>query len=110
MSRNQYTRKINNALKSLGVESKKKEHFGRDTAPAIMDIEGVCGLGQRNMSDWVADVFQKTYSKRLPLGALRALAGYSSKRGYYKNPRTTFKGNVDHEKLSIMIFPWSMII
>ena len=82
-------------MKSLGIVSKKKEHLGRDTVPAIIDIEGVCEMEQRNMGNWAADLFKKTYSKRLPLGALRALVGYGSKRGCYKNPRTTFKGNVE---------------
>ena len=92
MCKGTYTKKITDCLQELGIPSKKKEHFGRNTGPAIMDVEEVCGLDQRNMGNWAADVFQKNYSKRLPLGALRVLAGYSKERGYYKNTRTTFTG------------------
>ena len=106
MNKGAYTKKITNCLKSLGITSNKKEHIGRDTAPAIMDIEEVCGLDQRNMGNWASDVYQKCYSKRLPLGALRALAGFSKTRGKYKNPRTSFKGEVQHELLAKQIFPW----
>ena len=106
MHKGAYTKKITMCLKALGISSKKKEHIGRDTAPAIMDIEEVCGLDQRNMGNWAVDVFQNSYSKRLPLGALRVLAGYSKERGKYKNPRTTFKGEECHTQLAKQIFPW----
>ena len=58
------------------------------------------------MGIWAVDVYQKKYSKKLPLGALRALAGFSKEKGYYKNPRTTFKGSSEHEALANQIFPW----
>ena len=110
MHKGAYTKKITMCLKALGISSRKKEHIGRDTAPAIMDMEEVCGLDQRNMGNWAVDVYQRSYSKRLPLGALRALAGYSKEKGRYKNPRTTFKGEEEHEQLAKQIFPWVDLI
>ena len=106
MCKGTYTKKITDCLQELGIPSKKKEHFGRNTGPAIMDVEEVCGLDQRNMGNWAADVFQKNYSKRLPLGALRVLAGFSKERGYYKNTRTTFTGGHKYIELWHRIFPW----
>ena len=71
-----------------------------------MELDEVCGLEQRNMGNWAADVFQKSYCKKLPLGALRVLAGYSKEKGYYKNPRTTFVGKPEHADLGKKIYPW----
>ena len=66
-------------LHELGIYTKKKQHYGRTVAPAIMDMEEVSGLDQRNIGNWAADVFQSRYSKNLPLGALRVLGGYTKK-------------------------------
>ena len=71
-----------------------------------MELDEVCGLEQRTMGNWAADVFQNSYCKKLPLGALRVLAGYSKEKGYYKNPRTTFVGKSEHGDLGKKIFPW----
>ena len=106
MQKGTYSKKIAKCLKELGITSSKREHLGRDTAPAIMDVEEVCGLEQRNMGNWAADVFQASYSKKIPFGALWVLAGFKKEKGVYKNPRTTFKGGVEHGQLSRMIFPW----
>ena len=105
MNKGVYTKKVTNCLKALGIASRKKEHIRRDTAPAIMDLEEVCGLDQRNMGNWSADVFQKSYSKRLPLGALRALAGFPKEKGKYRSARTTFQGEHQHQVFAKKIFP-----
>ena len=62
-------------------------------------------MDQRNIGNWGQDVFQKDYSIKLPLGALRALARFDKRRGYHSNPRTTFKGEPTYAVLSRMIFP-----
>ena len=36
---------------------------------------------------------------------MRAFAGYDTRRGYYKNPRTRFKGDVKYDELAAQIFP-----
>ena len=110
MQKSTYTKKITACFEALGISSSKREHWGRNTAPAIMDLDEVCGLEQRNMGNWAADVFQKSYCKKLPLGALRVLAGFSKTKGYYKNPRTTFVGKPQHAELAKKIFPWLEII
>ena len=57
-----YTSNTTVCIQKLGIVSKKKEHFGKDTAPEVMDE--VCGLEQKNMINWAADVFQSCYSKK----------------------------------------------
>ena len=38
------TSKITIFFQKIGIASKKKEHFDRDTVPAVMEIDEVCGL------------------------------------------------------------------
>ena len=87
-----YTRKINGAFKYLCIDCNKVHHFGRDVGPALMDMQEVITDEIKNMGNWANDVFSNAYSCKLPLTAMRALAGYDPRRGYYKNPRTRFKG------------------
>jgi hypothetical protein len=101
-----YTKKWEGCFKALKIVSKKIHHVGRNTAPLIMDSEEVCGMDQRNIGNWGQDVFQKDYSTKLPLGALRALTGFDKRRGHHINDRTTFKGEPRHTVLARMIFPW----
>ena len=64
------------------------------------------GVDQRNIENWSNDVFAAVYNKKLPLGAMRALTGVNKRRGYYKTPRITFKGDSNHEVLAKKSFPW----
>ena len=51
MQKSTYTKKITACFEALGISSSKREHWGRNTAPAIMDLDEVCGLEQRNMGN-----------------------------------------------------------
>lgn len=85
-----FRKKLVKTFKDLGIDANKITHFGRDGAPAIMDMREVVTDDQKNIGNWSGDVFQNVYSTNLPLPAMRALAGYDIRRGYYKNPRTRF--------------------
>ena len=43
-----YTKKLEGCFKTLKIVSKKILHFGRNTAPPIMDSEEVCDMDQSN--------------------------------------------------------------
>ena len=101
-----YTRKINGAFKYLCIHCNKVHHFGRDVGPALMDMQEVITDEIKNMGNWANDVFSNVYSCKLPLTAMRALAGYDPRRGYYKNPRTRFKGGGRYDQLAAQLFPW----
>ena len=106
MGNHVYTRKTTETCKLLKIHSSKIKHIRRNTAPVIMDMVEVDGFYQRNIGNWSNDVFADVYSINLPLGVMRALSGVNKRRGYYKNPRTIFKGDRTHESLASKMFPW----
>lgn len=106
MTAGTYSKKFTAALKELGIDISKITHFGRDVGPAIMDMLEVISDQQKNIGNWANDVFFNVYNTKLPLAAMRALAGYDTRRGYYKNPRTRFKGDGKYDDLAAQIFPW----
>ena len=106
MSPSQYTKKMKNTCKSCNIESNTWLHFGRKCAPALMDLEEVNKMDKRALGNWITDVFGEFYSSKLPLAAMRVMAGFDKRLGMHHNPRTTFYGQEKHKALVRMIFPW----
>ena len=106
MTAGTYSKKFTAALKELGIDISKITHFGRDVAPALMDMLEVISDQQKNIGNWANDVFFNIYNTKLPMAAMRALSGYDPRRGYYKNPRTRFKGGGRYDQLAAQLFPW----
>ena len=59
----------------LGIVSPRTEHFGRYCASAILDMEEVDPTIVRALGNWAIDTFGEVYSSKLPLPAMRVLAG-----------------------------------
>lgn len=106
MTNGSYKKKLKAAFKALSIVSPKTEHFGRYCASAILDMEEVDPTIARAIGNWAIDTFGEVYSSKLPLPAMRVLAGGDTRRGYYRNPRITFKGDPMHNELAIKFFPW----
>ena len=105
MTNTQFTKKIKAACKHAGINSKSWLHFGRKTAPALMDMEEVSELDKRALGNWVTDVFGECYSWKLPLAAMRVMAGFDKEAGLHYNSRIIFYGEEKHMELANMIFP-----
>ena len=58
------------------------------------------------LGNWETDVYGRCYSTKLPLPAMRVMAGHDKRQGYHCNPRTTYFGDASHKQLPMMIFPW----
>ena len=86
----QYVSKIKVSCKHLQIETTKFLHFGRKVASSGMDLEEVNEGDKRAIGNWSTDVFGQTYSSKLPLAAMRVLSGSDTRRGFYRNSRTTF--------------------
>ena len=71
-----------------------------------MDLEEVSELDKRVLGNWATDVFGEVYSSKLPLVAMRVMAGFDKRSGMHHNPRTTFYGDTTHQALAKKIFPW----
>ena len=101
-----YVDKIKMSCKHLKIETNKFLHFGRKVASSGMDLEEVNEGDKRAIGNWSTDVFGQTYSSKLPLAAMRVLSGGDTRRGFYRNSRTTF---IDENKYGILakqLFPW----
>ena len=71
-----------------------------------MDLEEVGEMDKQALGNWATDVFGECYSSKLPLAAMRVMAGVEKETGLHYNPRTTFYGEEKHQELAKMIFPW----
>ena len=71
-----------------------------------MDMVEVDGFDQQNIENWSNDRFADVYSTKLSLGTICDLTEVHKRGGYYKNSRTTFKGDRTHEALTRKNFPW----
>ena len=63
-------------------------------------------MDKRELVDWITDVFGKFYSSKLPLAAMRVMAGFDKRLRMHHNPQTIFYRQERHKALARMIFPW----
>ena len=66
----------------------------------MLDMEEVDPTIARAIGNWAIDTFGEVYRSKIPLPAMRVLAGGETRRGYYRNPRITFEGDPDHVELT----------
>ena len=83
-----------------------QSHIGRGIAPGLLEVEEVDGVDRRAIGNWTTDVFGTHYDTKLPLTAMRAMAGFDSRRGRFIHPRSSFYGDEYHAHLPGMLFPW----
>ena len=70
-----HTKNLKAAFDMLGIVSPKTEHFSRYCASTILDMEEVDPTTVRAIGNWAIDTFGEVYSSKLPLPAVRVLAG-----------------------------------
>ena len=88
-----YTAVIKKVLHNLGIDyCVYLGNIGRGIAPGVLEVEEVDGVDRRAIGNWCTDVFGTHYDTRLPLPAMRAMAGFDSRRGRYIHPRSCFYG------------------
>ena len=90
MSDRSYTNAITTACKAIGIRTTVQLHIGRVQGASSLDVEEVDGLDKRALGNWSTDVFGEVYSTKLPLPAMRAMAGHDTRRGYFVLPRSSF--------------------
>ena len=105
MTEKSYTAVIKKVLHNLGIDySVYLGHIGRGIAPGVSEVEEVDGVDRRAIGNWCTDVFGTHYDTRLPLPAMRAMAGFDSRRGRYIHPRSCFYGDASHAHLPGLLF------
>ena len=110
MSARSYVSKITEICKILGIKSPKISHLGRSICPGICELED-CSKDTIDMIGyWNANVRKSCYSSKLPLEAMRVMAGSDKFKGHYLNKRSQFFGNKERVLLAQMICPWIEMI
>ena len=77
------------ACNALGITSKHFVHFGCDTGVVACEMQEVDPQYIKMIGNWNLDVREDRYSSKLPLKAMRALAGHSQDKGGFFLPRST---------------------
>ena len=72
----------------------------------LCKLEEVGGLDKRAIGNWDTDMYGRYYDTKLPLGAMQAMSGHDSIRGYFNHTRSIFYGDATHPHLTSLLFPW----
>ena len=91
MKNDTYSNGIKSVLETLGIRSNHWVHLGRVTGPKILEMVEVNADEIRRLGNWDPTIQEKFYSTKLPLGPMRAMAGFTDANGMYYNPRTDVK-------------------
>jgi Centromere DNA-binding protein complex CBF3 subunit, domain 2 len=83
-----YADHVKAVLTKLSLPTNKLRHLGRGTGTKELDGNEVNEQEIRRMGQWNQSVYDQSYSSKLPMTAMRSLAGYTSASGMYYNPRT----------------------
>ena len=84
----------------------KTDYFGGYIATAILDMDEVDPMIARAIGNWSRDTLGEVYSTKLTFEAISVLAGGDIRRGHYRNPRLTSKGNTEDKELAKKFLPW----
>jgi hypothetical protein len=98
-----YAKAMRSTCKMLGVVSKHFVHFGRSVGAVKAELEEMDSSLIKNLGNWNPDTQDDRYSAKLPLQALRIMAGHDRKKGMYYLPRSGVK---PPEELSRSVFPF----
>lgn len=87
MSNDSYSEHIKSVLQRLQLPTNKLLHLGRNLGSKTLELLEVESEEIRRMGQWNPSVFDNSYSCKLPMNAIRQLAGYNSANGMYFLPR-----------------------
>jgi Centromere DNA-binding protein complex CBF3 subunit, domain 2 len=83
-----YSDHVRKVLQRLNLPTNKLCHLGRNVGSKWLDLMEVDAEEIRRMGQWNNTVYDNSYSSKLPMNAMRNLAGYNSSNGLYYNTRT----------------------
>jgi Centromere DNA-binding protein complex CBF3 subunit, domain 2 len=83
-----YAEQVKEILTLLHLPTNKLRHLGRGAGTKELDGNEVNEQEIRWMGQWNQTVYDQSYSSKLPMAAMRSLAGFTTANGMYYNPRT----------------------
>ena len=91
MKNDTYAKAIKTVLQELGIKSSHWVHLGHVTGPKKLEMEQISPDDIRILGNWDPKIQEKSYSTKLPMRPMRAMAGYTLANGMYYNPRSAVK-------------------
>ena len=95
MKNDTYAKAIKQVLQELGICSSHWVHLGRVTGPKKLEMEEINPEDIRVLGNWDLKIQEKSYSTKLPLKPMRAMAGYTTANGMYFNPRSAVAAKME---------------
>jgi len=84
-----YSKAMKQVFKNLGMKYGHLTHLGRNLGAKLLDKDEIPSDEIRKLGNWNPSIQESCYSTKLPMTAIRAMAGFSSGNGIYYNKRTT---------------------
>jgi hypothetical protein len=81
-----YAQKLMEILSRLGLPVSILIHLGQNIGPKVLDCLEEESQDIERLGNWNHGIMNTTYSSKLPLKPIRAMAGYPSKSFYYNSP------------------------
>lgn len=103
ISNQTYAKTMRQVCSKLGINSKHFVHFGRSVGAVKAELEEMDALMIKNLGNWNPDTQEDRYSAKLPLQAMRIMAGHDRRKGFYYLPRA---GVEPPAELRRQIFPF----
>jgi hypothetical protein len=76
-----YYKSIKSACEKLSIPSKHFIHFGRSCGSVLAELEELDGYNINDLGNWNVDTRRDVYSAKLPMKAMRVMAGHSEQKG-----------------------------
>ena len=83
-----YSKAVCQVLTKLGISSNHWVHLGQTLGPKILEFLEVEAEEIHRLGNWDPKIQEKSYSTKLPMKAIRAIAGFILANGMHYNPRT----------------------
>jgi len=87
----------------LSIPSKHYIHFGRTSGSVVAELEELDGSNIQDLGNWNVDTWREVYSAKLPMKAMRVMAGHNEQKGSVFIARSLL---IPPESLQLQIFPF----
>ena len=98
-----YYSSMKDACKNLGITSKHFVHFGRGAGSVKAELDELDGFNIADLGNWNVDTRRDIYSAKLPMKAMRVMAGHAESKGSVFLPRAQVE---PPPELQSQIFPF----
>ena len=98
-----YYKSIKSACEKLSIPSKHFIHFGRSCGSVLAELEELDRYNINDLGNWNVDTRRDVYSAKLPMKAMRVMAGHSEQKGSVFVARDQV---IPAESLQLQVFPF----